>query len=80
MVGHLSSPPLIREAPVNWGLVVLSRSGFSGHDGAADQLGYLWHQTVAQTYEALTSVHLAGRPINHSTHVGFNCPPIISGN
>jgi hypothetical protein len=35
-------------------------------------LGYLGDDGVA---EASKSVHPAGNPMSHSTHVGFNCPP-----
>jgi len=48
-------------------------------DSAPDQFRDLRNDRVAQRNQSLTTVHLAGRPINHSTHVGFNCPPTTSG-
>ena len=34
-----------------------------------------WHLSVAECFK---SVHPMGHPISHSTHVGFNSPPICS--
>jgi hypothetical protein len=46
------------------------------NDEAADDFGDLGYYGVS---ESSKSVHPAGNPMSHSTHVGFNLPPIADG-
>src|SRR5579885_2374040 len=46
------------------------------YDLPPDPFRDLRHDCVA---EAFKSVHPSGYPMSHSTHIGFNCPPIWSG-
>ena len=39
----------------------------------ADVLDHLWNYGVSEGFK---SVHPVGNPMSHSTHVGFNAPPI----
>jgi hypothetical protein len=43
------------------------------HQSSADHLADLGHYGVP---EGSDSVHPSGKPINHSTHLGFSCPGV----
>jgi hypothetical protein len=47
-----------------------------GDDEAADDFGDLGDYGVS---ESSKSVHPAGNPMSHSTHIGFTFPPIADG-
>src|SRR5262245_33611166 len=64
---------------MSWGMVFLVPFyGLeNGDESPPEPFGELRDDGVA---ERAQSVHPAGNPINHSTHVGFNKPPLTCRN